>query len=450
MRRRTLMQAITGAGALGALAACAPGSNEPAANTSSKPASEVKTDVAAMGKITLTVWDQEVRGGQKEQIEALNADFMKKYPNVTIKRTTQSFDDLKKQVALALSGKEVPDVCQINNARADMGEFVKAGQLTDLSPYAEAYKWKDRFAESVLAKMSYSADAVTFGEGKLWGLPQTGEVVGIFYSQKVLDKLGGKVPTTWQEYFALLENAKKQGLQPMALGNIEKWPALHVFGPLQAATVKADQITMLGMGNRGADWTSKENLDAFTRFGDWGKNGFFGQSPNGLDYDTAWADFTKGKAAFIPGGSWLAPDMEKVMGDDLKFMAPPAGADGKLATTGGTGIPFAVPAKAKNPDVAAAYLDFITSDEAMKTIAEKGGMPVNKAAELAPKGGVNKLVYEAFDKVSTEGTLLPYLDYATPTFSDTCGNALQELIGGRISAQQAAEKLQKDYGKFVA
>ena len=33
------------------------------------------TDIASLGDITLTVWDQEVRGGQNEQMEQLNAAF---------------------------------------------------------------------------------------------------------------------------------------------------------------------------------------------------------------------------------------------------------------------------------------------------------------------------------------------------------------------------------------
>ena len=38
----------------------------------------------------LTVWDQEVRGGQNKQIQRLNAEFQAKYPNVTIKRVAKS------------------------------------------------------------------------------------------------------------------------------------------------------------------------------------------------------------------------------------------------------------------------------------------------------------------------------------------------------------------------
>ena len=100
--------------------------------------------------ITLTVWDQEVRGGQNEQIEQLNAAFMAEYPHITIDRVSQSFEDLGKTLRLALSGDEAPDVVQANNARSSMGQFVAAGQLVSLDPWAKAYGWEDRFAPSVL------------------------------------------------------------------------------------------------------------------------------------------------------------------------------------------------------------------------------------------------------------------------------------------------------------
>ncbi len=93
-------------------AACAPGGSGGEESTTSKAASEVETDPAAMGDITLTVWDQEVRGGQDKQMKALNAAFEKKYPNITIKRVSRSFDDLTKTLRLALTGDDAPDVVQ--------------------------------------------------------------------------------------------------------------------------------------------------------------------------------------------------------------------------------------------------------------------------------------------------------------------------------------------------
>ena len=444
----------TGLASAAVLAACAPGEAAPTTTTTvpggtSSSAAPAATDPAQLGDIELVVWDQEVRGSQNDAIVALIAAFQTKYPNIKIKRTSQSFDDLKKQVSLALSGNDVPDVVQVNNARGDMGQFVKAGQLLDLTPYADQYGWADRFPASVLSKVRYSADAKTFGEGNLYGLPQTGEICGIYYSQKKLDAIGGKLPTTWEEYLALLDAAKAKGEQPMMLGNIGKWPAIHVFGPLQGHYVEPATVVKLGMGNAGASWTDEANTKAMEQFAKWGKDGYFGTSPNGLAYDPAWTDFTKGTGVFLPGGSWLGTDMEAAMGDDLHFMAPPPAIDGKLATTGGTGIPFSIPAKAKNAAAAAAYIDFITSDDAMKMIADNGGMPVLRTAELAPDKGVQKEIYEAFDKVSKEGTLLPYLDYATPTFSDTAGTGLQEAIGGTKSPADVLKDFEADYQAFV-
>ncbi|WP_193105521.1 ABC transporter substrate-binding protein [Brachybacterium sp. FME24] len=452
MRRRTFLGSSAAVGGLGLLAACAPGSDTDGGggDAAAPEASDVETDPAAMGEVSLKVWDQEVRGAQNDAITALIEAFEQEYPNITVERVSQSFDDLQQQTGLALSGNDVPDVLQVNNARGDMGEFVKAGQLTDLSAYSEAYGWEDRYSTSVLAKSRYSADGVTFGDGPLWGLPQTGEVCGIYYSAAKLEALGAQPPTTWDELFALVEAAQEAGEQPLVLGNLEQWPALHVFGPLQANFVSTEEIITLGMGNAGADWTGDANVQALTQLADWAGSGAFGDSPNGLAYDTAWAEYTEGTGVLLIGGSWLGPDMEAVMGDDLRFMAPPAGADGTVATTGGTGLPFAIPAEAANVDAAAAYIDYITSDAAMELIAEKGGMPVLRTAELAPESGVNKDIYEAFDAVSTDGVLLPYLDYATPSFADTAGAALQEVIGGQAEPSAAAETLQADYGEFTA
>ncbi|WP_296138042.1 ABC transporter substrate-binding protein [uncultured Tessaracoccus sp.] len=449
MRRRTFISAGFAVSASVALAACAPGSGSSGDGGASTDPTDIVTDPAKFGDITLVVWDQEVRGSQNDALEALNKAFQEQYPNITIDRKSQAFDDLKKQTSLALSGNDVPDVLQVNNARGDMGEFVAAGQLLNLSPYAKAYGWEDRYSDSVLAKVRYSPDAKTFGEGDLYGLPQTGEIVGIFFSQKKLDALGIQVPKTWDEYLAALDKAKAAGEQPLVLGNIQKWPALHVFGPLQANYVDADTITTLGMGNAGATWVDDANKAAMTQFATWGTKGYFGSSPNGTDYEPAWADFAKGKGVFLPAGSWLGTDLEKTMGADIRFMAPPPGLDGQHATTGGTGIPFSIPAKAKHADAAAAYIDFITTDDAMKTIADNGGMPVNKTADLAPDKGVQHDIFTEFDRISTDGTLLPYLDYATPSFADTAGQGLQEALSGQKSPEDVLQALENDYEKFA-
>lgn len=431
-------------------AGCAPGAGTTQSSAPAKPAASVNTDPASMGQLTLTVWDQEVRGGQNDEIEELNKQFQAKYPNITIDRHAQSFEDLQKTGRLVLTGPDAPDVIEANNSRSQMGSFVTAGQLTNLDPYAEAYGWRDRYPESVLALSSYSTDGKAFGSGSLFGLPQVGEVVGFYYNKAKLAALGLQVPTTWAELEAQLPKIKAAGETPLMLGNLEKWPAIHVFGPIQGAHTPAEEITNLALGNPGGDWTDATNLAAATQLQDWVKAGYLNSDVNGAAYDDIVTKFGKGTGVYFLGGSWNTPPIEAALGDNAGFFAPPpADASAGPATTGGTSLPFAVTSASKNPDAAAAYIDFITSDEAMKVIAAKGNLPVLHSTELAPSSGVGKDVYGAYELVTTKGHLLPYLDYATPTFSDTLGAALQDLIAAKKTPEQFVATLQKDYGDFI-
>lgn len=280
-------------------------------------------------------------------------------------------------------------------------------------------------------------------------MPQIGEVVGFYYNKEKLTKLGLTVPKTWAELEAQLPKIKDGGETPLVLGNLEKWPAVHVFGPIQGAHTPATEITNLALGNPGGSWTDETNLAAATQLQDWVKAGYLNSDVNGTAYDDEVAKFGKGTGVYFLGGSWNTPTIEESLGADAGFFAPPpVDAANGPATTGGTSLPFAVTSASKHPDAAAAYINFITSDDAMKVIAEKGNLPVLKASELAPAEGVGRDVYSAYEQVTTKGSLLPYLDYATPTFADTLGAALQDLIAQKKTPQEFGEALQKDYGDF--
>jgi len=441
------------AGVIGVLAAvgvtaCAPGSENP------RPPGQdsdrvVETDASKLGDVTLTVWDQEVRGGQDEQMKRLNQAFQEKYPNIKINRVSRSFEDLNTTLRLALSGNDAPDVVQANNGRSTMGQFVSAGQLLSLEPWAKAYRWTERYPESVLQYVRYTPDGKTFGEGDIYGLPQVGELVGVFYNKAKLAALGLTPPKTWAEFTAALATAKQRGEIPLQLGNIDKWPAIHVFGTIQAQHVDVATIADLGFGRAGASWTTPKNTKAAQELVAWVDAGYFNDSPNGTDYDKAWQNFAAGQGVFLIAGSWLGADLGAAMGDRVGFLAPPVGASGKVAATGGTGLPFAITSKARNPDAAAAYINFITSPEAMKILAETGNLPVVEAGDQQVASGVQADIFSAFATVAEAGGLVPYLDYATPTMYDTIGAALQDLIAKRVTPQQFLQTLQNDHATFV-
>src|SRR5690625_4128161 len=93
MRRRSFLGSTAALSGLGVLAACAPGSDDGDGAGPGPGADEVETDIAALGDITLTMWDQEVRGAQNDAIEALIEALQDEYPNVTIERNSQRSEE---------------------------------------------------------------------------------------------------------------------------------------------------------------------------------------------------------------------------------------------------------------------------------------------------------------------------------------------------------------------
>ena len=314
-----------------------------------------------------------------------------------------------------------------------MGQFVASDQIVCLDDYSEAYGWEDRFGD-ILSYSSYSDDAATFGEGCVYGLPQVGETIGIYYSQSKLDELGLEYPESWEELEEQLPQIVEAGEVPLVLGNIDKWPAIHVFGAIQGQYEDAENIRTLGFGNPGGEWDTDGNREAAAQMQDWANEGYFNSGVNGEDYDQVWQDFANGEGVYLIAGSWLAADLSVAMGDDVRFALPPS--EGPT-TTGATGLPFAVTSAAEDNDVAAAYIDFITSDEAMQILAETGNVPVLNASQFTDSADqVVADVMTAFDELVSDGNIVPYLDWATPTMDQVMGDALQNLLAGRSTPEE--------------
>jgi raffinose/stachyose/melibiose transport system substrate-binding protein len=139
------------------------------------------------------------------------------------------------------------------------------------------------------------------------------------------------------------------------------------------------------------------------------------------------------------------------MGDKVRYMLPPpAKAGGVAATLGGPGLPLAITSKSEHPDVAAAYLNFMTSPKAMDVVSNTGGLPALQPASAQPATPIARDLSTAWKTASDHDTLIPYLDYATTTFLDTLGGALQEILAGKKTPKEGMQEAQKDYAAFLA
>lgn len=445
-KKTRAMAFVIGAITLAALTGCAPGGSGTKATP--VPSHPVSKDVAAAGKVTLTVWDQNTDAGINTAQKKLNSEFEAKYPNVTIKRVSHSFSDLKTTLKLALSSNTPPDVVQANQGYPDMGAFVGANLLQNVNRYAKAYGWDTRYPAALLDLNRFTSDGKTWHTGDLYGISQTGEMVGIFYNKSLLSKLGLSRPKTLSELESDMAAAKAAGISPLAFGDADKWPGIHLFGTIQDATAGKKAVRDLTF-NTGGKWTDASTLAAAQTLVDWRSKGYISSGASGISADAAVAAFGKGQALFLVQGTWELAALDQALGNGVGFLVLDGASSSDPVTMGGEGLAWAITSKSAHPDVAAAYIDFITNAHASQVLLDAGNFPAVAPAGWVPKAGTLLAdIAGEWKKISATDGLTPYLDYSTPTFYDTLTAGVQDLITGQKTPQAFVDTLQKDYETF--
>jgi raffinose/stachyose/melibiose transport system substrate-binding protein len=131
------------------------------------------------------------------------------------------------------------------------------------------------------------------------------------------------------------------------------------------------------------------------------------------------------------------------------FLMPPLRSGTPLVATGGEGLAFAVTAQSQHPNAAAAYIDFLTGARADRVIVKAGGLPaMSLRAPSVPRGSSLHDIFQAWDDISKQDGLVPYLDYATPTFYGAVTSGVQDLMSGLDSPRRFLDGLEQNYSTF--
>ena len=410
-----------------------------------------ETQAPAPEETTLVVWDQFYRDVESQVMDTLNKEFEAAHPGVKIERVVKTLDDLKVTLKLALTEANGPDVAQVNQGRSDMGAMVEAGLLLPLDSYLAKYNWSSAFSTSVASRNSFTADGKTFGQGNLYGVSPTAEVVGVYYNKTMFKKHGWDVPKTFEEFEALLAKIKESGETPISFGSLDGWNAIHEFSAIQHLLVSLDYINNLTYGVNNVSFNTEENLQAAQILQNWAKAGYFSEGYAGIGYDDSNALFKAGSGAMTITGSWLAGELVNDTDQQFGFfLLPPF--EGKTALSiGGVGIPFAIRNTTTKADLAAEYLNWMISPRAAELWAKAGMLPAIALPEGADVDTNNLFgdTLKAWDTINKGNAVGHYIDWATPTFYDTLVAELQKLLGSISTPADFVAAVQKDYAAYL-
>ncbi|TIU55222.1 MAG: extracellular solute-binding protein, partial [Mesorhizobium sp.] len=134
-------------------------------------------------------------------------------------------------------------------------------------------------------------------------VPMASVIHGFIYNKDAFDKLGLKVPTTNEEFYAALDKIKADGTYiPMAMGTKDLWEAATMgyqnIGPNYWKGEEGRQALIKGEQKlTDADW-----VEPYKELAKW--KPYLGDGFEAQTYPDSQNLFTLGRAAIYPAGSW--------------------------------------------------------------------------------------------------------------------------------------------------
>jgi ABC-type glycerol-3-phosphate transport system substrate-binding protein len=377
----------------------------------------------------------------------LGTAFHAKHPNVTVKVTGEDFNSLTTNVPRLISGTEVPDLVRL----ASFGNLVKDRLLTNLDPYSEAYGWT-KWPQSQFASTRVAEDGRQRGTGHLYGAGPGFGLTGVYYNKKLADSIGmTEPPATLSAFETSLEKAKSAGLLPIMVNGKDGGLAYPLQNLQMNYAGSAQVVQDWNFNKPGATIDTSALVKAATTLEHWGKAGYLPADVNSIDQTQAPARFAKGEGVFFPSGNWQAPTLQKTSKDEIGFFLFPPEKVGDPSTAMTAAGLLAIPSKSSQPDVAAAFLDFIQTDTdaRQKTLDTLGLLPAGPSDAPMPKSEPGSLVAstaDSFQALLKSDGLVDFMSNSTASMhANTLIPQTQLLISGKTTPSEFSTTIQDDY-----
>lgn len=442
--RRTTSRLLRGIAVLSAvtLGATACGGSGDDAQQEKVSASDIDAALKEGGSITVWAWEP--------TLKSVAADFQKKYPKVKVNLVGDRSGD-KHYTALsnAVSAeKGVPDVAQVEYFAVN--QYALAKGLTDLAPFGAA-ELKDKYTPGPWNAVS-EGDAV-------YGLPMDSGPMAMFYNKRVFDKYKIEVPTTWDEFVDAARDLHKAD------------PKVYIANDAGDAGFTTSALWQAGSRPYKVDGT-KVKID----FSDEGAKKFTGTWQKLIDEKllapiNGWTDdwykgLGDGTIATLTTGAWMPANFETGVPNasgDWRAAPMPQWSKGEKASAESGGSSLAVPALAKNKEIAYAFAEYANSGDGVKTRISEGAFPATiaelQSSEFQNKefkyfGGqkANEIFAESAANVASDWSYLPFQQYANSIFNDTVGKSYVSgtpLTDGLKAWQDASVKYAEEQGFTV-
>ncbi|NSC24441.1 carbohydrate ABC transporter, N-acetylglucosamine/diacetylchitobiose-binding protein [Streptomyces albus subsp. chlorinus] len=433
---------------IGSLASCATGGSED--NKAEKGEKSAGNPLSVKKDAALQVYV--FNGGYDDKYARYVSDmYEKKYPEAEVDQ--KKTEKIATQTQPRIVKGDPPDV--INNSGADnmnISALVKNEQVADVTELLDAPSWDDPDVKVRDILVPGVVEMGQFGTDAVHQLNVAQTVYGIWYSDTMLrETLEAEYPRTWDEMLALCKKAKKKGLHGWT------YPAGHpryMFFSMYAMFGQAGgrkQLEAMDYLEPNA-WKSDAVKAVFEAYEElrakkYVLQGFDGEKAH-IEAQTAW---TKGKAVFIPDGSWVENEAKPTTPKnfEMRVGATPSLDKGDAMPFGTLyappGEPFLIPEKATNRQGGLEWMRMMYSKKAARNFfREVSSMPVVKGAidglDLPPGvASSQKAIKTAGDNV----VIAFFKEWYTELWNEDFNSVIGKFMNGETSVKEAMDTMQK-------
>lgn len=360
----------------------------------------------------------------------------------------KAITDIRQQMQPLFNAGNPPDV--LDNAGAEampISTLAETGQLTDLTQLFDAEsigqpgtKVRDTLNPVAIESAEYS--------GKPMVLNYALQVYGLWYDRALFDQKGWEPAETWDDFMALCEQIKADGMAPMAYQG--KYP-YYIQQVIMDLAVKhgGPQVAYAIDSLEDGAWQNESMKLAAEAILEMRDKGYFLEGTDGLDHIQSQTRWNEHQAAFIPCGSWLENEQKSVAPAGFETtVAPTPLLDGATLPFDCTRVEaaeaFIVPADAANQAGGLEYLRIMVSKEGAAKFTELTAAPTivdgaTEGVQLTPGAESAIALIESGGEDNWNYYYAIWYSPMDPKIQSVVG----ELAAGRISADEFCDQCQE-------
>jgi raffinose/stachyose/melibiose transport system substrate-binding protein len=420
-----------------ALSGCGGGSGSgtgaTTANPTKSPAKETK------GPVTLTM---EYNWSTPNVDNVLYKERIKKFeelnPDIKIEAQDIPSAQYRTKLRTEAAGNSMPDMFVLFPG-VEMEPFIAADVLMPIDEIMD--NWKD-----ILPKQSLAGYNVN---GKQYAIPTKMTFVDIVYYHKdMLAKAGfNEFPKTYSAFQDLVKKLKAAGVNPIGIGNKNKWPMQSTFmSAVEDRFTGSDFLPKVIKGE--AKFTDPDYVKALNVVSDLVKLDAFNPDINTMDEVQQQDYFLQKKAAITMTSSTIntkfrSGNSDKAAADNIGIALFPSvdGGKGDATKSAGViqyGIGLSKGLTGAKKEAALKFLKYFYAPELYQNLMSKG---IVVPAKVDAPADINPYLKEMLS-LTQNGSALVFDSVMQPGVKDSLENGIQAIITKQKTAEQIAKEMQ--------